>query len=204
MQSLITSTGANVSDLGIASDKAEDVERLLVDAAKKYDVIITSGGASRGEEDHVVETINRIGTLHSWQLAIKPGRPMSFGQIDDKVILGLPGNPVAVMVCFMLYVRPLLLRLGGGSWVTPQRYYVPAAFTIKRKKTDRREFLRGWIEEGEKGQPQVHKYPSDGSGLISSLRAANGLIELDESVTRVLPGDMVAFIPFPELGILPR
>ncbi len=204
MHSLITSTGAEVSDLGIASDNAADVERLLVDAAQKYDVIIASGGASRGEEDYVVETINRIGTLHSWQLAIKPGRPMSFGQIDGKVMLGLPGNPVAVMVCFMLYVRPLLLRLGGGSWVTPQRFFMPAAFTIERKKTDRREFMRGWIEEGSEGQPQVHKYPNDGSGLISSLRAANGLIELDESVSSVLPGDMVAFIPFPELGILPR
>jgi len=204
MHSLITSAGADVDDLGIASDKADDVEHLLVDAAKKYDVIITSGGASRGEEDHVVEIINKIGTLHAWQLAIKPGRPMSFGQIDSKVILGLPGNPVAVMVCFMLYVRPLLLRLGGGSWVTPQRYFVPAAFTIERKKTDRREFMRGWIEEDKQGQPQVHKFPSDGSGLISSLRAANGLIELDESVSRVLPGDMVAFIPLPELGILPR
>ncbi len=204
MQSLITATGANVNDLGIAPDTSNDVERLLVDAAQKYDVIITSGGASRGEEDHVVETINRIGTLHSWQLAIKPGRPMSFGQIGDKVILGLPGNPVAVMVCFMLYVRPLLLRLGGGRWVTPQRYFVPAAFTIERKKTDRREFLRGWIEGDAQGRPQAHKFPSDGSGLISSLRAANGLIELDESVSRVLPGDMVGFIPFPELGILPR
>jgi len=204
MQSLITSTGANVSDLGIAPDKAEDVERLLVDAAQKYDVIITSGGASRGEEDYVVETINRIGTLHAWQLAIKPGRPMSFGQIGDKIILGLPGNPVAVMVCFTLYVRPLLLRLGGGNWTTPPRYYVPAAFTIERKKTDRREFMRGWVEDDKNGRPQVHKFPNDGSGLISSLRAANGLIELDESVSRVSPGDMVGFIPLPELGILPR
>jgi molybdopterin molybdotransferase len=204
LKSLIASTSATVTDLGIAPDTASDVERLLLAAAEKFDVIITSGGASRGEEDHVVETINRIGTLHAWQLAIKPGRPMSFGQIGDKVVLGLPGNPVAVMVCFMLYVRPLLLCLGGGNWSAPQRYLLPAAFNIEGKKTDRREFMRGWIEKDSNGNPQAQKYPKDGSGLISSLRAADGLIELDETVSRVLPGDMVAFIPFPELGILPR
>ncbi len=204
LKSLVASTSATVTDLGIAPDKSHDVERLLLAAAEKYDVIITSGGASRGEEDHVVETINRIGTLHAWQLAIKPGRPMSFGQIGDKVILGLPGNPVAVMVCFMLYVRPLLLRLGGGNWSTPQRYLLPAGFSVERKKTDRREFMRGWIEPDSNGHPQAQKYPKDGSGLISSLRAADGLIELDETVSRVVPGDMVGFIPFPELGILPR
>jgi len=204
LKSLISTTSATVTDLGIAPDRSHDVETLLLAAAEKYDVIITSGGASRGEEDHVVETINRIGILHAWQLAIKPGRPMSFGQIDDKVVLGLPGNPVAVMVCFMLYVRPLLLRLGGGTWSAPQRFPLPAAFSIERKKTDRREFMRGWIENDANGQPQAQKYPKDGSGLISSLRAADGLIELDETVSRVVPGDMVGFIPFPELGILPR
>jgi len=204
LKSLISTTSATVTDLGIAPDRSHDVETLLLAAAEKYDVIITSGGASRGEEDHVVETINRIGILHAWQLAIKPGRPMSFGQIGDKVVLGLPGNPVAVMVCFMLYVRPLLLRLGGGTWSAPQRFPLPAAFSIERKKTDRREFMRGWIENDANGQPQAQKYPKDGSGLISSLRAADGLIELDETVSRVVPGDMVGFIPFPELGILPR
>lgn len=204
LNSMISATGANVSDLGIAPDRAADVENLLRAAAQKYDVVITSGGASRGEEDHVVETINRIGTLHAWQLAIKPGRPMGFGQIDAKVILGLPGNPVAVMVCFLLYVRPLLLRLGGGNWTTPQRFHVPAGFTIARKKTDRREFMRGWIEEDKDGVPTAHKYSKDGSGLISSLRAADGLIEVDESVSQVSLGDRVAFIPLTEFGILPR
>ena len=204
LRSMIASTNATVTDLGIASDSADDVERLLLDAAQKYDVIITSGGASRGEEDHVVETINRIGTLHAWQLAVKPGRPMSFGQIGDKVILGLPGNPVAVMVCFLLYVRPLLLRLGGGTWTTPKRYPVPAGFSVAHKKTDRREFIRGWIEEDSNGKSVAQRYPRDGSGLISSLRAADGLIELDESVSRISLGDMVAFIPLSELGILPR
>jgi len=101
-------------------------------------------------------------------------------------------------------VRPLLLRLGGGNWNTPQRFPLPAGFSVERKKTDRREFMRGWVENDANGNPQAQKYPKDGSGLISSLRAADGLIELDETVSRVVPGDMVAFIPFPELGILPR
>ncbi len=204
LQTLIGSVGAEVFDLGIAPDLAGDVEKLLLDAAQRYDVIITSGGASRGEEDHVVAAIDKLGTLHAWQLAVKPGRPMSFGQIGDKVILGLPGNPVAVMVCFLLYVRPLMLRLGGGKWTSPRRFQVPAGFMIERKKADRREFLRGWIEEDAETRLVARKYPLDGSGLISSLRAADGLIELDEQVSRVSPGDMVAFIPLSEFGILPR
>jgi molybdopterin molybdotransferase len=166
-------------------------------------VIITSGGASRGEEDHVVSALDALGKRHLWQLAIKPGRPMSFGQIGDCVVVGLPGNPVAVFVCFLLYVWPLLRRMGGAAWPEPRRYKLPALFAFPGRKTGRREFWRGILKETPRGLG-LDKFPRDGSGLISGLRAADGLIEVPEDVTDVQPGDLVTFIPFAEFGIVGR
>jgi molybdopterin molybdotransferase len=163
--------------------------------------VITSGGASRGEEDHIVKSVDALGSLKLWQLAIKPGRPMSFGQIGDCVFLGLPGNPVAVFVCFLLYGFPVLTRLGGGAWREPQRYDVQAAFTLGRRKIGRREFLRGQLLALPSGQLSVRPYPRDGSGLISSLRASDGLIEIGEAVEGVYEGQAVSFIPYTEFGI---
>jgi molybdopterin molybdotransferase len=164
-------------------------------------VIVTSGGASRGEEDHVVAALDALGKRHLWQLAIKPGRPMSFGQIGDTVVLGLPGNPVAVFVCFLLYVRPLLRRMGGAAWPEPKRYALPALFAFPDRKVGRREFWRGSLKETPRGLA-VDKFARDGSGLISGLRAADGLIDIPEEVAEVRVGDPVAFIPFSEFGIL--
>ena len=167
----------------------------LAEAANAFDVIITSGGASRGEEDHLVAALDALGKRHMWQLAIKPGRPMSFGQIGDCVVLGLPGNPVAVLVCFLLYVWPLLRRMGGAEWPEPRRYPLPALFAFPDRKTGRREFWRGMLTETPRGLA-VDKFARDGSGLISGLRAADGLIDIPEDVAEVKPGDLVAFIPF--------
>ncbi len=200
---LLESVGAEISDLGILEDKAETVRDALENAAKTHDAILTTGGASRGEEDHVVESVDALGKLHMWQLAIKPGRPMSFGQIGECIFLGLPGNPVAAMVCFLLYVRPVLLRLGGAEWRDPVRYQVPATFAMT-KKPGRREFLRGIVEQDTEGTASIKRFPRDGSGLISSLRLADGLIEIGEDVEQIDPGDPVWFLPFPELGVMPR
>ncbi len=204
LSSLLSSTGAVVTDYGILADDADTVRSALEDAAARHDVVMTSGGASRGEEDHVVELVNRIGKLHAWQLAVKPGRPLAFGQIGDTVFLGLPGNPVAVMVCFLLYARPMLSRLQGSVVASPQRFAMKAGFEIARKKTDRREFLRGWIDDRDSQGPVVKKFDRDGSGLISSLTRASGLIELPEDVSSVAMGDDVAYIPFSEFGLNPR
>mgnify|MGYP001283872489 CR=1 FL=1 len=200
LSGLIGAAGADVHDLGVWPDDAAEIKRRLADAARHYDVLITSGGASRGEEDHMVEAMDALGKRHMWQLAIKPGRPMSFGQIGDTVIIGLPGNPVAVFVCYLMYVFPVLRRLGGAPWPEPRRYMLPAAFEITKRKTGRREFFRGWLV-GNGAATAVDKYARDGSGLITGLRAATGLIEIGEDVTAVAPGDPVAFIPFSEFGI---
>ena len=201
LEALIRTAGADPFHIGIAADNAAALEARLAEAATRYDVIIASGGASQGEEDHFVRALDRLGKRHLWQLAIKPGRPMSFGQIGDCVVVGLPGNPVAVFVCFLMYVFPMLRTLGGASWPEPRRWRLPAAFQHPKRKTGRREFWRGTIVEQD-GQMAVAKFARDGSGLISGLRAADGLIDVPEDVTSVATGDHVAFLPFSEFGIV--
>jgi molybdopterin molybdotransferase len=191
----------SVTDFGILADDAAIIEEAISRAAETHDLILTTGGASRGEEDHVITTIDRLGKRHLWQIAVKPGRPMAFGQIGDCVFMGLPGNPVAAFVCFLLYVRPAITILAGGLWQEPSRFLLPSAFSLPRKKQNRREFLRGWLETDESGRTCVQKFPRDGSGLITGLRKATGLIELSEEVESVEMGEPVAFIPFSEFGI---
>jgi molybdopterin molybdotransferase len=199
--------GAAVEDLGIWPDRADEVERRLAAAARRFDVILTSGGASRGEEDHIAAAIARLGRRHFWQIAVKPGRPMMFGQIANAragaVVVGLPGNPVAVLVCFLMYVHPMLRRLGGAPWPEPRRWKLPAVFAFPKRKLGRRELWRGMLVERD-GTLAVDKFARDGSGLISSLRAADGLIDIPESVPEVRPGQAVDFIPFSEFGLVAR
>ena len=203
LEALVRSAGAIPSLLGIVPDDAGAVRRLLLQAAGTHGLIISSGGASQGEEDHIARELSRLGHRHLWQIAVKPGRPMLFGQIGRCLFLGLPGNPVAVFVCFLLYARPILARLAGETWREPTRFRVRAGFEVKRKKADRREFWRGRLEAGPDG-PVAIKDPRDGSGLISSLRAADGLIDIPEQHGDVVPGQLVDFIPFTEFGILAR
>ena len=202
LEGLILAAGAEAVDLGILPDKAELVRAALFDASRRYDVVVISGGASQGAEDHVVRSIDALGKRHLWQIAIKPGRPMSFGQIGNCVVLGLPGNPVAVFVCFLIYVRPVLTRLAGGLWPEPVRFPLPTSFAQK-KKLGRREFWRAKLKRGTDGRLSVVKFARDGSGLISSMREADGLIEVGEDVSEVSEGDVVGFIPFTEFGLPP-
>jgi molybdopterin molybdotransferase len=197
---LCAASGAAFANLGALRDDVGEVRSALTRAAERHHVLITTGGASRGEEDHIVKTIAEIGSLHMWQLAIKPGRPMAFGQIGDCVVLGLPGNPVAAFVCFLLYARPLLAALGGCVWPEPRRFPLPAAFTVEKRKAGRREFWRG-ATRLEGGVLSVEKFDRDGSGLISGLRAGDGLIEIPEEHGGVKQGELVPFIPFSEFGI---
>ena len=200
LRALCLAAGADVVDLGILSDRDEIVRDTLAKAAAEYDLVLTTGGASRGEEDHVAAAIGAMGTRHFWQIQIKPGRPMMLGQIGQTAIVGLPGNPVAVFVCFLMYVWPMLRRLGGSDWREPRRFLLPAAFAFPKRKVGRREFWRGTMREGPGGW-SVEKFERDGSGLISSLRQADCLIDIPEEVEAVRPGDPVAVIPFSEFGI---
>lgn len=202
LRALLQRTGAQIEDFGIIGDERRTVDQAIGKAASKCDVVFSTGGASRGEADHVIDAIREKGVLHGWQLAVKPGRPLGMGQVGDTVFLALPGNPVAVFVTFLLYGLPVMARLQGMSWREPQRYGVRAGFSFAKKKQGRREFWRGWIEETQQG-PRLQKFARDGSGLISGLRQATGLIEVKEEVTDVGEGDVLDFIPFTEFGIDP-
>lgn len=198
---LLAAADVDVTPYGILPDDPDRIREALLEAAGSHHVVISSGGASRGEEDHILTLLDQIGTRHVWQIAVKPGRPMIMGRIGGSVFAGLPGNPVAVLVCFLLYVRPMLSRLSGADWPEPARYNLPARFAMPKKKPDRREFLRGILVRENGRVIGVDKFDRDGSGLITGLRAADGLVEIPEETLRVEAGDPVAFIPFSEFGL---
>jgi molybdopterin molybdotransferase len=197
---LLRGLGCRVTDLGILPDRADAVAQALRTAAATHDAVVTSGGASRGDEDHVVRTVERLGRLHFWQIAVKPGRPLAFGRLGDAVFIGLPGNPVAAVVCFLRFARPLLVALGGGRWPEPRAFLVPADFVMK-KKPDRREYLRARLIAGPDGRTWAQRIEREGSGILTSLTEADGLVEVAEETTRVTPGDPVEFVPFSEFGV---
>lgn len=200
LRGLLQTLGVTVSDQGIWPDRADVVQHNMRDAAKDHHVIITSGGASRGDEDHMVDAVRDLGRLHFWQIAVKPGRPLAFGQLGDAVFVGLPGNPVAAVICFLIFARPMLTALAGGGWTEPRSFLVPADFCMK-KKPGRREYLRARLVQRENGSLAARKIEREGSGILTSLTEADGLIDVAEEVTTVGKGDLVPFMPFSEFGI---
>jgi molybdopterin molybdotransferase len=154
---------------------------------------------SVGEEDHVRDAVEALGQVHFWRLAIKPGRPIALGQIGRVPFVGLPGNPVAVMVTFLRIARPMILKLAGASDRDPHLFQVRAGFDHK-KKAERREWVRARIEMGGDGVPVAHKFPRDGAGILTSMVEADGLVELPEEMTRLKAGTMVDFLPFSEVS----
>lgn len=189
--------GARVTDLGILGDDAVRTARALDAAAAEHDLVLTSGGVSTGDEDHVKTAVEAAGTLVSWRLAIKPGRPVAMGVLRGVPFVGLPGNPVAVFVTFAMLVRPLLAQLGGET--LPPRVPLPvrAGFSY-RKKTGRREYVRVRLAPGPESVV-AHKHEQDGAGVLTSLTETVGLVELPEPATRVEVGDLVGFLPYASL-----
>lgn len=199
---LLSGLGCRVTDLGILPDRFDDIRAALADAAGGHEVLITSGGVSTGEEDHVRAAVEALGSLHFWRLSIKPGRPIAFGAIrrpggGEAAFIGLPGNPVAVMVTFMRFARPALLRLAGCAEVAPHFFRVPVDFA-HRKKAGRREWIRARLAR-DGGALVARRFPRDGSGILTSMVDSDGLIELAEEVTGLAPGDLVDFLPFSEV-----
>lgn len=196
---LLENLGCRVDDLGILPDNYHAIERALDKAARDHDAIITSGGVSTGDEDHVRAAVEKLGNIHFWRLAIRPGRPLALGQVGRTPFIGLPGNPVAVMVTFMRLARPALLRLAGCGDTEPHIFQVRAGFEYN-KKIDRREWLRVRLETDSNGMVSAQKFPRGGAGILSSMVAADGLLELPEELTRLEPGMMVDFLPFSEVS----
>jgi molybdopterin molybdotransferase len=194
--SLAEGWGYEPVDLGHIRDDADLIRKRLDRAAQEADVILTSGGASAGDEDHVSRILRTSGTLSSWRIAVKPGRPLALALWQEVPVFGLPGNPVAALVCALIFARPALSALAGAGWTEPLGQMLPAAFS-KRKKAGRREYLRARI--GADGR--VECFASEGSGRISGLSWATGLVELPDEAQEIAPGDPVRFLPYSSLGV---
>ena len=202
LRGLLAQLGAAVTDLGILPDQREVIRLSLAVAAQEHDLLMSSGGVSSGEEDHVKAAVEALGRLHFWRLAIKPGRPIAMGQVDaggrPVPFIGLPGNPVAAMVTFLRLARPMILRLMGAKDLAPTFFRVRADFE-HRKKRDRREWVRAHLVDDGAGGVIARKFPRDGAGILSSLVQSDGLVELPEDITQLAAGTMVDFLPFNEM-----
>jgi molybdopterin molybdotransferase len=196
---LFAGLGCVVTDFGIYPDREAALVDALAGAGAGHDLIVTSGGVSTGEEDHVKSAVERLGTLHFWRLAIKPGRPVALGQVNGVPLIGLPGNPVAVIVTFIVLARPLIARLAGATPRVPRLFPVRAGFSY-RKRPGRREYLRASLER-DGDTIAATKYPRDGAGILSSIVRSDGFIILDEATNSLVAGTMVDFLPFSEVMV---
>ena len=200
LMNLLTTLGCEVEDIGIIPDKPALIEKAVASSIQQKDLIITSGGVSTGEEDHVKNFIEKTGELLFWRLAIKPGRPVALGRLKGTFFIGLPGNPVAAMVTFLKIARPIILHLSGAKDIYPRPLIGRADFNYT-KKPERREFVRVKVDKNEKEELVFRKYKKEGAGILSSLVFADGLVELSEEATRIRKGDTVKYFPFSEFGI---
>jgi len=203
LAALLARYGVEVTDLGILSDDTKELARGLASAAADHDLVLTSGGVSTGEADHVRDAVESVGRLVFWRVAIKPGRPVAMGVLhgsnsDGAAFVGLPGNPVAVFVIFVRVVRPLLLRLAGALPEPLIALPVRATFSYK-KRAGRREYVRVTLRKAADGAIEAEKYAQDGAGVLTSLTETDGLAELPEDVTEVEPGETVGFLSYASL-----
>jgi molybdopterin molybdotransferase len=189
--------GADVTDLGILPDNRATIAAALARAGD-HDLILTSGGVSTGEEDHVKGAVEDVGALTFWRIGIKPGRPVAMGVIGRAAFVGLPGNPVAVFVTFSAIVRPLVAALSGALYEPPMALPVIADFAYK-KKPGRREFVRVSLSRDQAGQVRAKKHPRDGAGVLSSLTETDGLVVLPEEAESLAPGEAVGFLSYAAL-----
>ena len=195
---MLTSLGAEIIDMGVIRDVAQDVRQAFEDAAACADVIISSGGVSVGEADYIKPMLREVGRIQFWKVAMKPGRPLAFGRIREALFFGLPGNPVSVMVTFYQFVQPALRRLMGENEDTG--FQVTAVSTSKLKKRPGRvEYQRGVLQEGTDRGLVVKKTGSQGSGILSSMSQANCFIILPMDCGDVEPGTEVQVQPFNSL-----
>jgi molybdopterin molybdotransferase len=198
LMAMLARLGCDVGDLGIIRDDRASLADGLKKVAGTHDLILTTGGVSTGEEDHVKASVESAGSLVLWRMAIKPGRPVAMGIIGGTPFIGLPGNPVASFVTFVHVVRPTILALAGAAQAPLVAMPVRAAFTYK-KKAGRREYVRVTLRKSDDGVLEAAKFPREGAGLLSSLVDTDGLVELGEEITQVQPGQTVGFLSYASL-----
>jgi molybdopterin molybdotransferase len=195
LSALVGRAGAQIRNLGILPDRRDTIADALAEAAQDSDMILTSGGVSAGDEDHVKAAVESVGRLTFWRLAIKPGRPVAMGTVRGVPFVGLPGNPVAAFITFAHVARALIAALSGAPVEAPPTLRVRADFNY-RKKAGRREYVRVRLLSGPDGEPRARKHRIDGAGILTSLTETSGIVELGEQVTEVSPGDSVGYLPY--------
>ena len=195
LAAVIAAWGYDCIDMGHVADDAAAVQTALSDAAACADAILTTGGASAGDEDHVSAALRAADSLHLWRIAIKPGRPLALAMWDGTPVFGLPGNPVAAYVCTLVFARPSLAVMSGAHWFETVGQTLPAGFS-KSKKPGRMEYLRARIENGA-----AAVFPSEGSGRVSGLSWADGLVVLPHEGAEIVPGTPVTYLPFSAFGL---
>jgi molybdopterin molybdotransferase len=196
LRGLLENLNCEITDFGIVPDSLEATRKVLRACADKHDLIITSGGVSVGEEDHIKPAVEAEGKLNMWQIAVKPGKPLAFGEVQQAFFVGLPGNPVSSYITFLMFVRPFILRLQG---VHEARLLAPRAFSMRAdfnwpKADKRNEFLRARINDGG----GLELFNNQSSGVLTSTVWGDGVIDNPPGQT-IVAGDTVRFIPFSEL-----
>jgi molybdopterin molybdotransferase len=185
---LAARAGAEPIDLGALPDDRDAIASALAQAATRCDLLLTSGGVSMGEEDHVRAALEQAGALTFWRVGVKPGRPVAMGLVGETPLMGLPGNPAAVFVTFVTLARPMIAALQGETWRPPTPARVALGFPYK-KKEGRREFVRVTLENGV-----ARKFERDGAGVVTSLTRSAGLVVLSEEAISLAEGEMVDFL----------
>ena len=194
---IIPQLGFELIDLGVVNDTLEDTIKAMTKAAKIADIVITTGGVSVGEEDHIKPAIEHLGSLDLWKVKMKPGKPLAFGNIKGVPFIGLPGNPVSAFATFMLFARPYLLSMQGQTNQLPSPVWLPANFEWN-KTSFRREFARAKLtNQAQKTWVEIH--PNQSSGVLSSVVWADGFVVIPED-TAIKKGDLVAYYSFADLN----
>ena len=192
---MLSRLGVDILDMGVIADRKEDIESAFQTASENADVVITSGGVSVGEADFVKETLDNLGEIKFWKIAMKPGRPLAFGKIKNAFFFGLPGNPVAVMVTFYQFVQNALLIMAGATIKPRLQFQLPSSNTFK-KTPGRTIFIRGIISNDKDGKMTVRSTGQQGSGILNSMSQANCFIILAHDDGPVHEGDIVTVEPF--------
>ena len=188
LHSLLKNNYIKRNYLGILKDSKKNIIESLIKNVNKYNLLITTGGASVGEEDHLIEIIKEKGKIFFWKTAIKPGRPLAIGKIEKTIIICLPGNPVSVHLLYGMIIKPFLEFLCGSKMILPKSFKATVNFSMK-KKTERLEWLRVTLDNDNLEGLHVNKFPKQGSGMISSIAYSDGIIEIPENISEVSRGD---------------
>ena len=194
LDALLKSLGMQTQKLGIVKDDLQSTQQALLKASEEADCIISSGGVSVGDADYIKAAVENLGKLSLWKLAIKPGKPFSFGQVGETPFFGLPGNPVAVFVTFLMLVQPYLLKMQGANTIQAEKYLLPAGFELSESGS-RQEYIRVRLHKSQQGKQELIPFPNQGSSVMTSTSWADGLAIIPIN-SKIEKGDLLEFLPY--------